>query len=547
MHRTLLLALIVSLSAHADPLTGAQDLFNGTDLSGWTTVIDKLPVGEDPKRYVQVNEGTIHMYKDVADGETVPFGYIRTNKEYSSFQMTLEYRWLDRRFPPRADALRDAGLLYHLNGTDKVWPDCIECQIQEGDTGDLVLLKSKAFTTLHPKPDDAAQGLGTAGLLYENGGTPQFLGPGGYIGRFAEFDKLEGWNHVEIIVHANRYAEHVVNGKTVARISDIRTSKDSPLKAGYVGIQLEGAELQYRNITLKELSAPIESSHEVVSLSAVDGENSSQATVTITNSGTTPLPCAAILTGSDAEAFSISDIPETLALGESQKIIISFKRTAEPFRHSAGLQIGPKESGTFITLQGIGQKAFEGANEPPLQEIVHALGIPLNVGGNDLHLPTKPATIGDSIVASRFKSIENKPMIITPLARYSPKGSAPFGIIINGEQQVLGKLADSSSDRPDAHQCLFPPLENGESSVMLTATDQPFSLFFEGHKQLSCTDPNVPTNAKIKHTARIYPISHYQGKPIPNSYIVGFEEASNGDYQDALFLIQNVKAVTEGN
>ena len=38
-----------------------KSLFNGKDLSGWTVTVDKLPVGQDPDRIVQVRDGAIHM------------------------------------------------------------------------------------------------------------------------------------------------------------------------------------------------------------------------------------------------------------------------------------------------------------------------------------------------------------------------------------------------------------------------------------------------------------------------------------------------------
>jgi hypothetical protein len=38
-------------------------------------------------------------------------------------------------------------------------------------------------------------------------------------------------------------------------------------------------------------------------------------------------------------------------------------------------------------------------------------------------------------------------------------------------------------------------------------------------------------------------VRQFEGKVLQNAYVVGFEEASNGDYQDAVFLIEGVRAV----
>src|SRR6185436_16532052 len=65
----------------------------------------------------------------------------------------------------------------------------------------------------------------------------------------------DGWNTVEIIVRGDS-ATHIVNGKVNNRCANIKQMVDDkwvPLKKGRIALQLEGAELFYRNIELKEL------------------------------------------------------------------------------------------------------------------------------------------------------------------------------------------------------------------------------------------------------------------------------------------------------
>ncbi len=64
----------------------------------------------------------------------------------------------------------------------------------------------------------------------------------------------------------------------------------------------------------------------------------------------------------------------------------------------------------------------------------------------------------------------------------------------------------------------------------------------KGHKYVSFTDLKLNSGAPIAHTGRIYPVKSFQGVARENAYLVGFEEAKNGDYQDAVFLIENVTA-----
>lgn len=535
--RIILAASILPSTAFCEP----AELYNGKDINNWELVTKPQKDSPPLKDLISADNGVIHMYPGVKAGNKVPFGYIRTKKSYSRYHLTLEYRWLDKKFAPRNEALKDAGLLYHLTGDDKVWPASMECQIQEGDTGDLVYLKAKAISTISPEPNKAPKGLGTPGLLPENGGITISGGPNGYIGRFAEFDTSTGWNTVELIVQADEFAEHIVNGKTVTRVSHIKKPDGTPLKQGTIGLQLEGAELQYRNVTLTPLPKPLHTSQPVISLSAVTGHKSQTATLTITNPSNQELPCTPTLLGTHTDAFQLSKTPNKLAPGQTTELTITFKKTIEPFRHSAGIQIGPKTTGTFITLQGIGLQKFEGGNEPPLQDIIHALGIPINAGGTNLHLDTKANAIGQSIQASKFQGIAGKQIRLTPLARFSPKGKAPFGYFIGNEKHQLNTLTDSTPEFPDAHQSLFPKITGNKTSINFPSPQKLFSLYFEGHKQLSCTDNTVPTKATIKHTARIYPVTVFQGTPMKNTYLIGFEEATNGDYQDALFLIENVK------
>ena len=42
---------------------------------------------------------------------------------------------------------------------------------------------------------------------------------------------------------------------------------------------------------------------------------------------------------------------------------------------------------------------------------------------------------------------------------------------------------------------------------------------------------------------RTYPLKNRAGQLVPNSYLVGFEEAANGDYQDFVFVLENVVPV----
>src|SRR5205085_1757092 len=126
-----------------------QFLFNGKDLGGWRVVIGN-GTRVDTNRLVQVENGAIHMYKDAPEGSSQPAGYILSDKEYSNYHLRLEYKWGEKRFGARSRAKRDAGLLYHVHGRDGVWPNSIECQIQETDVGDIWTVRTRLTGYVNP-------------------------------------------------------------------------------------------------------------------------------------------------------------------------------------------------------------------------------------------------------------------------------------------------------------------------------------------------------------------------------------------------------------
>ncbi|MGJ8725292.1 MAG: hypothetical protein ACSHYB_12100 [Roseibacillus sp.] len=249
--------------------------------------------------------------------------------------------------------------------------------------------------------------------------------------------------------------------------------------------------------------------------------------------------------GEGMDSFAVADVRKEengLLLLE-----IAFQPTVERGFFSAELVVGAGEGAQVIQLRGVAIKALEGKNEPPLQEVLDSLGAGIDVGGAMLSLSTSEKTIGDSVSATRFEPVKGGSVKLTPLARYSPPGVTPFGLAIEEGKvlrlETVGELGATSKERPDAHQTLRPPLSGGQAVVTLAEPPKRFGLFLKAHRYTSLTFPGRSEGATIEHTARIYPVKMFQGKAVKDAYVVGFEEASNGDYQDAVFLIEGVKAV----
>jgi len=192
-------------------------LFNGKDLAGWYTFLRSKGAGADPEGIFKVEDQTIHVLGK-------EFGYLATNDEYDDFHLSLEFKWGEKKFPPRDKAKRDSGVLYRYPAgqPDKVWPQSIECQIQEGDCGDFWLIGGASIVA---------------------GGEPQTR----YFKKKRDKEKAHGkWNRIEVIAEGGRCV-HVVNGAVV------NEGESASLGKGRILLQSEGAEVFFRKIELRPL------------------------------------------------------------------------------------------------------------------------------------------------------------------------------------------------------------------------------------------------------------------------------------------------------
>ena len=271
---TALLFLPQTRAADTPGSAAWQPLFDGKTLDGWYVFLrGQDERNKDPDRLVQVVDGVIHMYKDAEAGSQQPFGYIATEKDYSSYRLRLEYRWGEKKFAPRARPAtkRDSGLLYHVV-EDRVWPRSVECQIQEGDTGDFFAISTQLTAPVDPGTTNLITNVSTnrsSGAVQTNqyavptfkalneGGVPLVQGRVGTSLRVIRNpeNEREGWNTVEVIVRGDS-AVHIVNGKTNNSCTAIREFVGDqwvPLAKGRIALQLEGAEILFRNIAITEL------------------------------------------------------------------------------------------------------------------------------------------------------------------------------------------------------------------------------------------------------------------------------------------------------
>jgi len=205
--------------------TREMALFNGRNLDGWYTFFPSRGVNSDPDRIITVEEGgVIHV-----SGKE--FGYFATVRDYAGYHLTFEVKWGEKKWPPRENAVRDSGVLVHQIGQDVVWPKSWECQIQEGDFGDI----------------------------HHVGGISSVVNgkrTGSRVIKTQNAEKPHGeWNTVEVICDGDT-ATNIVNGVVVNVATGLNQARDGggqALVRGKIAFQSEGAECFYRNIRIKPI------------------------------------------------------------------------------------------------------------------------------------------------------------------------------------------------------------------------------------------------------------------------------------------------------
>jgi hypothetical protein len=251
------------------PTAGADgwvSLLNGRNLDGWYSMLQKS--GKDvaqKKGIVVMEQEMLHIMGNEVTGEPAEPGYFATNQEFENVHIRAEYKWGVKRFAPRSETKRDNGILYGLVGEDKVWPRCIECQIEEGDVGDYFLVDG--VRAIQARHDNGLFGQG----LTSNGWGSTAAAPGTNPGeappepttgrkiKDGNFENLDDWNVVEVIWQGDRSA-HIVNGRTVNVVSMLQQpdprnpGKFIPLTRGKIAIEIEFAEIWFRRIEVRALA-----------------------------------------------------------------------------------------------------------------------------------------------------------------------------------------------------------------------------------------------------------------------------------------------------
>jgi hypothetical protein len=255
-------------------------LFNGKDLSGWTTwLVDTRR--EDPRGVYSVRDGAIRISGD-------GFGYLGTQEAYQDYRLVVEAKWGTHNFRTRKGMARDSGIFLHSVGPEGNSYDCgwgsrqrntgsdissgayraaIECQVMEGGFGDLLLIHGRYADGRHvplratvravDRPVDADY----AKYQFDSSADGRTLEVGaiawvdkdtgwrdvpGFRGERDVESPLGEWTRVECICAGDRVTV-LINGKRVNEATGVFPA------AGKILLQCEGSEVFYRTLELHPL------------------------------------------------------------------------------------------------------------------------------------------------------------------------------------------------------------------------------------------------------------------------------------------------------
>lgn len=233
-------------------------------------------------------------------------------------------------------------------------------------------------------------------------------------------------------------------------------------------------------------------------------------------------------------------------VGKKESILIGFSPAIDFIGISQATLLVINSVGktiSSITLKGLSLKGIEGENEASLESIVKILGYPINVGWTTLANNSNPILQGDEIATGTFQKVGEGKVEMIPVARFSPNFELPFGYYTNSpqglQQHQVGILAKTKKTLK--HSTLFPALTFGGTSF--DPKNNTFGFYSIGlnHTVYSSDVWNQLYYAEnVAHGTRIYPVKNQA-----NTYLVCFEEAKNGDYNDYVFLVKNIKPVKE--
>jgi hypothetical protein len=236
-------------------------------LSTASTSAATKPYGlnKDPENVFRVSVGELHVSGKV-------FGGLVTLGEYENYRLIVEYKWGQKKWPPREDRPRQSGIVLHASGSPgaiRGWSMVgITCMIGEDGAGslqlpemppkpitfsaqaELVVLKKAGRTMLDYKPGGTLTMM-KSGILHSLGYRPPLMAKAkAALGKAVREvgNPVGEWNTLECVCNGDTITV-ILNGTTVNHVTKVSQTR------GKIFVQSQGAEIVFRKIDLRPLPA----------------------------------------------------------------------------------------------------------------------------------------------------------------------------------------------------------------------------------------------------------------------------------------------------
>lgn len=230
-------------------------LFNGKNLTNWTVKIHHHEVGDNYGNTFRAEDGMIKVRYDQYDHFNERYGHLYFNKPFSHYKLRLQYRFTGiwRKDAPDYTE-KNSGVMFHSQDPktmpkEQDWPISVEMQFLG------ILADGK------PRPTGNMCSPGTD-VVYQGRIDPRHC-----INSTSQTFANEQWITAELIVQGDSLVTHKINGKTVLEYTQPQigggvANRYNPalkidgklLKSGFIALQSEGQEIDFRNIEILDLS-----------------------------------------------------------------------------------------------------------------------------------------------------------------------------------------------------------------------------------------------------------------------------------------------------
>jgi hypothetical protein len=253
------LLLLIGFTHCATPKTAADKqewipLFNGKDIKDWIVKIHHHDTGDNYGNTFRAEDGVIKVRYDKYDQFNERFGHLYFKQPYAYYHLSMEYRFTGiwcKDAPVYTQ--KNSGVMFHAQDPrtmprEQDWPISVEMQFLAG-LGDG-----------KPRPTGNMCSPGTD-VVFEGKIDPRHC-----INSTSKTYEGEQWVKAELIVLGDSLITHIINGDTVLQYSKpqigggVANRYDPAIKIdgklltnGYIALQSEGQEIDFRNIKLLNL------------------------------------------------------------------------------------------------------------------------------------------------------------------------------------------------------------------------------------------------------------------------------------------------------